>query len=188
MFGFGARKHRQAIASGFKPTCDAFISQIDELRQKSSISDGGLNKFEVFSYVVWVFHYSCVNTGLSISKMKAPLVELDYQANAYAAKHVIIEFPDLDNAQQKRTWEMIIASLNPRVEAYNDAFNRDKVDSFDPSLPDHMVGHHKMQLLIDNCFRNEDNRNRFRDNHEILLILMAQIEQHTLRLLGVKIP
>lgn len=188
MFGWGIRKERRIIQDSFQPLTDAFTTQLDEIRKSGKIPLRAWNSWEAFAYVCWTYHLAIMNLGKPLSATHKLQIALNDTANGYLFRRIMEERGGRSVEEKKRLHEDIMKSVAQRALDYNNAFNRDKVRSFDYSISDAELGRYETGLLVSKIATGADMRRRLKQSSQTLVILTTQHKLQVFQALGVKLP
>lgn len=188
MFGWGVRKESRIVEKSFQPLLDAFMVQLDEIRKSNRIPLRAWNCWEVFAYVCWTYHIAIMNLGKTPSATHKLQVVLNNTANAYLFRRIMEEYADNTVEERKHKHETIMSSVAQRALDYNKAFNRDKVRSFDYSIPDTELGRYETGILVSKIASGTDMRRRLKRSSATLIVLVTQHKLQVFEALGLKVP
>lgn len=189
MFGFGITKYKEAISSMVVPLSDAFISQMDEVRESLDIPVEKWDRWEAFAFVMWTIHIGIMNMKLPLRRARKLQLVLSYAANVYVFENLSSsgEFWSLPTAHKRQIHDGIIDNVQQRAFEYNEAFNRDKVLSFDYSVAELEVNRHVVGHLISCLITDDSLKERADAIRPTLSILVAQAMTQAFAGLGISV-
>lgn len=168
MFGFGPSKQEKFIEYSIPTVFRALFSQFSSIGSNFKFDKSELNENELFMYAAWVYHLAIMNSGVSISLTRKLQNVLNNNLNQYYFEYASTNFPDRSPEEQRYYMESLFNVMSDRAIEYNDAFNQDKIASYDPETPDYLVGEITNTKLINHYFGNPHNC------HEIFISGLVQ--------------
>jgi hypothetical protein len=167
MFGIGVKREIEAIKAAFPVLSDRFAVYVFAFGEKFSIPRSTWNNNEIDAFVVWAFHMAIMNTNKSIINKKRMQIALNDAVNDFVAESIDAQ-DSLTPQKKQETYESFITSLPGIVSEYNFLFNTDKVDSFDYSVPEEMMGSRISSRFVDRSLGDEKHREFAKKNLQVL--------------------
>jgi hypothetical protein len=187
MFGIGISKHKTAIIQLVTPLCDAFVTQMDEVRSVMKIDESKWNSYEAIAFALWTIAHAVHNLNLGPRQTTRLQASLNETVNAYIAYKLLSSDAVATMGQDavKEMFEETIWHMTQRAYEYNDAFNRDKVRALDPAIPDWDSSRNIVERLFSNLAKDEPLGRMTDGARYIISNLVQQTMQRSLRELGV---
>lgn len=177
MFGIGTGGDKAKIEGMVPALADAFSAQMDEIRNRARIPKENWDEWAVVAFSMWTVHLALVNANMSIPKAKKLQEALNDAANQYVFNKIMTNpaLVEYTINQKRGLHSQVVKKFLSSSLAYNDAFNRDKVRSFDKSIDDGDVSKNTLDHLIGNVVTSRKFMSNLDNLRPTMTVLVAQL-------------